>query len=163
VGRGATFTIRVPLRAPCADVGDGGEPAREASHARLHGERVLVVEDDADSREVLAGALETCGAEVRAVGSAQEALDTLDGWAPDVLLSDIALPDQDGYALLRAIRQRTPVRGAWVPAAAVTAYASTEDVRRAMAAGYQVHLPKPLDLQRVVRVVEDLAAWSRRP
>jgi CheY-like chemotaxis protein len=156
-GRGATFTIHLPLRS-----GSAAEPsARRDGHATRDGLRVLVVEDDLDSREAVSATFADAGVDVRAAATAGEALAVLDSWLPDVLVSDIGLPDEDGYALLRRIRARPADAGAWIPAVALTAYATGDDARRALSAGYQMHLAKPVDPARLVRVVEDLSGWSR--
>jgi CheY-like chemotaxis protein len=118
---------------------------------------VLVVEDDPDARRYVGHVLEECKAEVVAVGSAAEALDTLPRFRPHVLVSDIGMPRTDGYELMRAIRGRSPKEGGLTPALALTAYASTEDRARALAAGYQRHLAKPVDPADLVDAVTDLA------
>jgi CheY-like chemotaxis protein len=97
------------------------------------------------------------GAEVTAVGSADDALAVLEREQPDVLLSDIAMPDEDGYSLIRKVRAREAARGGLVPAAALTAYASPEDRLKALRAGYHDHLPKPVDPVALVEVVSNLA------
>ena len=104
--------------------------------------------------------LAECGAEVRMALSAAEALRIVDGWTPSVLLSDIAMPDQDGYALIERIRALDPARGGRVPAIALTAYARNEDRVKATAAGFQVHLPKPVEPAELLAAVARLAARS---
>jgi signal transduction histidine kinase len=153
-GRGATFTVRLPIRAASA-VARGEESV--TGRAELRDVRVLVVEDDPEAREMLADTLRAYGGVVRTAESAHEALDAYEEWPPDVLVSDIGLPDEDGYALLRAIRSRHAADGPLVPAAALTAYASAADARRAMDAGYRVHVAKPIEAAKLVRVVRDLA------
>jgi CheY-like chemotaxis protein len=123
----------------------------------LEGLRILVVEDDPDARRFVSRVLEECKAEVTAVGSATEALDTLARVRPHVLVSDIGLPRTDGYELMRMIRSRRPADGGLVPALALTAYASAEDRRRALAAGYQRHIAKPVDPADLVDAVAELA------
>jgi len=125
---------------------------------RLRGVRVLVVEDDADEREFLVALLGAAGADVRSASSANEALATLAWWQPGVLVSDIGLPGGDGYGLIKAVR-RLP-EAARVPAAAVTGQAAPEDRRRAMRAGFQAHLAKPVDPDRLIRVIAGLAGTS---
>jgi hypothetical protein len=123
--------------------------------------RVLLVEDDADTRELLTTLLQRCGARVTAVGSASEALMTIALTQPDVLVSDIAMPGEDGYALIRKIRLRDADQGRWLPAVALTAYARDEDRARALAAGYQRHLTKPVDPAALARTVAVLSGRVR--
>jgi CheY-like chemotaxis protein len=125
----------------------------------LRGLRVLVVEDDADEREITAALLGAAGADVRSAGTAADALATLAWWWPDVLLSDIGLPGGDGYQLLEAVRS-TP-RGRGLPAAAVTGQTGADDRRRALRAGFRAHLPKPVDPDRLVSVVAGIADPAR--
>jgi CheY-like chemotaxis protein len=129
----------------------------------LRGARILVVEDDRDTRDALAIILERCGAVVTAVGSAREALEVLDDSRPHVLVCDIGLPDEDGYALMRKVRARDPAHGGKVPAAAVTAYATDEDRRRALQAGFWEHLPKPVELRKLLETVATLRQASVLP
>jgi CheY-like chemotaxis protein len=122
----------------------------------IDGLRVLVIEDEPDTREFLARFLSHHGATVLAAGSALEAIPLFLSERPDIVISDIGLPDVDGYELLRQIRQQTS-RGATVPAIALTAYTRPEDRTRAFAAGFQAHLAKPLNaadlLSRIVEIV----------
>ncbi|HEV8640240.1 MAG TPA: response regulator [Methylomirabilota bacterium] len=122
---------------------------------------MLLVEDDADTRELLTTLLQRCGARVTAVGSASEALMTIALTQPDVLVSDIAMPGEDGYALIRKIRLRDADQGRWLPAVALTAYARDEDRARALAAGYQRHLTKPVDPAALARTVAVLSGRVR--
>jgi CheY-like chemotaxis protein len=123
----------------------------------LTGVRVLVVEDEDDTRELLATALEQCGAEVASASSAAEALASFDRLPPDVLVSDLAMPDEDGFSLIRKVRSREAGQGGDVPAAALTAYARTEDRVRALTSGFQKHLPKPIDPSDLIAAVAALA------
>jgi CheY-like chemotaxis protein len=125
------------------------------------GLRILVVDDDLDLRESLTMLLEIYGASVTAVGSAREALEALSHEVPDVLLSDLAMPGQDGYELIRQIRALPPDRGAQIPAAAITARAGAEDRHRALAEGFDVHVPKPVSGQDLLAVVARLGGRSR--
>jgi signal transduction histidine kinase/ActR/RegA family two-component response regulator len=162
--RGATFTVRLkavnavsspPLSA------DRTSPAEEPeANPALTGIRVLLVDDEADSREMMTSALETCGATVVAAASATEAIRALARAPVDVLLSDIAMPDKDGYELIREIRATRTTRIARVPAAAVTACVREDDRQRALDAGFQMHLAKPVHPSALARAV---AALARRP
>jgi CheY-like chemotaxis protein len=117
---------------------------------------VLVVEDDDDTREVLSLGLELRGARVRAVASARAALRVIEEDAPDVILSDIGLPDEDGLELIRKVRQ-LPARRGRIPAAAVTAFTLGDDPEAALRAGFQRHFRKPVETQDLFQAVEDLA------
>ena len=119
---------------------------------------MLVVEDDDDARGLVQKVLETQGAKVRAVASAREALDILGRDRVDVLLSDIEMPGTDGYQLIKELRLRPSQQGGFVPAAALTAYARTEDRLRALRAGFQLHLAKPVQPSELITVVGSLAA-----
>jgi PAS domain S-box-containing protein len=164
VGRGATFTVELPLAGPVereaprarARRGDGERTIFDCPPV-LEGLRILVVEDDPDARRFVTRVLEECKAEVMAVGSAIEALDTLPRVRPHVLVSDIGMPRTDGYELMRMIRSRRPADGGLVHALALTAYASAEDRRRVLAAGYQLHIAKPVDPADLVDAVAELA------
>ncbi len=160
-GRGAAFTVRLPLRAelsedsPLERTGVGQSVFNAPT--LLTGLRVLVVEDEADTRDLLVVSLQQCGAEVAAFGSVPEALAWFDHSVPDVLLSDIGVPIEDGYSLIRKVRARPPALGGSVPAAALTAYARAEDRLRALEAGYQTHLAKPVDPAELIATVARLA------
>jgi hypothetical protein len=119
--------------------------------------RVLVVDDEPDARNLLVLMLTSYEAEVRDCASAAEALRIMDEWRPDVLVSDIGMPVEDGYELMRKLRAREPERGGLVPALALTAYARAEDARRALEAGYQTHIPKPVTPDELATVVANLA------
>ena len=159
-GLGSTFTILLPA---AAFAPAGAEPRLPQSRPRtadydltafrLAGVRVLVVEDQWDTRDLLAEILGSAGCRVVAVGSAAEAVEAFDASAPDVLLSDIGMPGEDGYSLLRRIRQRRPADGGKVPAIAISAYAREEDRIRSLAAGFQIHLAKPFEPAEVLAAV----------
>ncbi len=122
----------------------------------LKGVRVLVVDDEPDARRLIERVLSECGAEVALAASAAEALRLLDAFKPHVLVSDIGMPGQDGYDLLRSVRSRGK-SSAEIPAAALTAFARSEDRRRAMLAGFQTHVVKPVDPAELLAVVASLA------
>ncbi|MDX6501439.1 MAG: hypothetical protein QOG23_4699 [Blastocatellia bacterium] len=164
-GLGATFTIRMPLAAIQSDDGamsgsdrpaaEGASPTRQP----LEGLRVLVVEDEPDARELLSLTLECSGAEVEAVTSAQEALDNLHVFKPDVLLSDIGLPSESGYDLIRKVRSLSS-EASNIPAVALTAFATEKDRELAISAGFQLHLAKPVDPEVLVAAIERVANSS---
>jgi len=153
-GRGARFTVRLPIPAPPGSAVT--EPALEpapifeaAGATPLAGLNVLVVEDQADARELITVILQQAGAQVTGAASAAEALRASVADVFDVIVSDIGLPDGDGHKLLQRIRQR----GTTVPAIALTAYTRVEDRRRALAAGFQLHMAKPIEPRRLVAAV----------
>ena len=122
---------------------------------------MLIVDDETDAREVLMLVLKEQGAEVRAVESAAAGLRALKKHIPDVLVSDVGMPGQDGHAFLRKLRSLTPDQGAMVPAVALTAYATAGDAAKAVAAGFDRHVTKPIVPGEIVRMVASLA--ERRP
>jgi PAS domain S-box-containing protein len=164
-GEGATFTVQVPaiaLRAVEAVTAPrrvqptaGGDVSLE-SITTLDGLRVLVVDDQQDAVEVLAAVLGQCGAEVRSANSAAEALETLQEWKPDVLVSDIGMPGEDGYELIRRMRALEPEQGVHIPAVALSAHARTQDRLRALSAGFEMHVPKPVEPAELVMVIASL-------
>ena len=165
-GQGATFTVTLPLAASRKETGEGaraqpagaGEiPQRSAPSPDLLCDlRVLLVDDEEDARNILGLILTSYEAEVRECASAADALRILDEWRPDVLVSDIGMPFEDGYGLMRKIRAREPERGGLIPALALTAYARSEDARRALEAGYQAHVAKPVEPAELAMAVASL-------
>jgi CheY-like chemotaxis protein/anti-sigma regulatory factor (Ser/Thr protein kinase) len=163
-GKGATFTVKLPLipirveRHPGEHVHptvDLGVPFDNLP--ALNGVRVLIVDDEADSREFLVAALEQCEAKVFAAASVSEALEGVSQFKPDVLVSDIGMPLEDGYSLIRKVRKLSAEQGGEIPAIALTAYARAEDRMRAIAAGFQMHIPKPVEPAELATVVASLA------
>ena len=156
-GRGATFTVTLPASAPPTLREDAlqSTAARETitQLASLEGSRVLLVEDERDSADFLRQILEGYGATVVVALSGQEALESLRTGRPDILISDIGLPEMDGYQLLVRIRQLDAKDGGAIPAIALTAFAGPDDRRRALRAGYQAHLAKPVDAGDVLATV----------
>jgi two-component system CheB/CheR fusion protein len=165
-GRGATFRVRLP-------VARGSERRDGPSHRRaaiagphspldvsLEGLRVLLVDDDEQSREVTAAHLQDSRAVVLTASSAAEAMELLARHRVDVLLADIGMPDEDGYDLIRRVRSLAAPAAASIPAAALTAFARDEDRRQALQAGFQLHLPKPLDAGALVSAVATLGRMT---
>jgi CheY-like chemotaxis protein len=138
------------LRAASGSTDDAAAP--------LAGVRIVAVDDEADAREVLRALLEQHGAEVRTAGSVAEALSVLKSWPPDALVSDIGMPDADGYELMLRVRALGQKHGGFVRSVALTAYASEEDARLARHAGFDRHLPKPVDAGQLVRHLVELLA-----
>ena len=163
-GQGATFTVRLPGAVPL----QSGEPASTPEPPPVAADylpvltsvRVVVVDDDADTRELLTTVLGEAGADVVAVQSARDALAAIQSRAPDIIIADIGMPEEAGYALIRRVRAIAADRGGRAPAIALTAYARTEDRERALAAGFQVHLSKPFNPTAVVQVVARLLTAS---
>ncbi|MEH2113777.1 PAS domain S-box protein [Nostoc sp.] len=156
--QGATFTVKLPLLKssplrPCAPV--PFSPSSPLPFSLL-GVRVLVVDDQADSREFTITVLEQCQAEVKAVASVSEAWHLIIQWKPDALVSDISMHQEDGYSLIRKLRSQPPELGGNIPAAALTADAKAEDRMRAIQEGYQLHLPKPIEAAELATVVASL-------
>ena len=158
-GLGATFVVKVPVAGMTADhAGTISQPTR-LDLCSLEGIRVLVVDNEADARGLIGAILESCGAEVVAVASAAEALEEIRRHRPDVLLSDIAMPGEDGYTLIRKVR-KLDTGDPPLPAAALTAYATAGDRAQALVAGYQTHLAKPIEPAELTAVVASLAGRS---
>lgn len=152
VDKGATFTLTLePTGAPASDVGARLSPA--PGRRDIRGVKVLVVDDDLATREALVEGLEASGAEVRAAESVDEALARFEQQLPDVVVSDIAMPDKDGYRLLELLRARDLAHGGKVPVLALTALATAEDRRHALEAGFRLHLAKPIDIDRLVSAI----------
>jgi len=170
-GRGATFTVRLPINLPreadgSATKATGGERVKNSEAFDyplvLEGLRVLVVDDDADTLEVISMILMRSGAEVKTAVRAAQGMETLRQWVPDVLVFDVGMPGEDGYELIRKVRMLRPERGGELPAVALTAYARPEDRVHALSAGYQMHLAKPVDPADLISVVAGLAGRSTK-
>jgi CheY-like chemotaxis protein/anti-sigma regulatory factor (Ser/Thr protein kinase) len=163
--RGATFTVQLPLatgelasgraaRVPSAPSLD----AAPAVPVELKGVRVLLVDDDAEALDLATMILAGAGAQVQAVASAPEALDTLRRWRPHVLVSDIEMPGEDGYSLLRKVRALDADAGGRTPAVALTAYGRTQDRTHSLSAGFNMHVPKPVDPGEFTAIVASLVS-----
>ena len=166
VGRGATFTVRLPgPPAVAAPHRPAGAPSTTTGRAlaRLDGLRVLVIDDEEDARGLVSTVLQDQGAEVHAVASAAEALDVIAHLMPDVVVSDIGMPDMDGYSLIRKVRALPAAQGGRTPAVALTAYAQRDDAQRAFSAGFQVHVTKPVEPAHLTTVVANLGGRTQEP
>jgi PAS domain S-box-containing protein len=172
-GKGAIFTVRLPLAVtsenkllPDAQAMPFGQaPKQNAptnSTSVLAGLRVLLVDDETDGREMVRIMLEKNGAQVKSAASADEALQTFAEWRPDVLISDIGMPVQDGYALIRKVRSLPQEQGGNVPAAALTGFADKKDILKVHSAGYQSHIKKPVELKELIVVVASLAGRTEK-
>ena len=168
--QGATFTLRLPIHEPAAPPIAVAPEVRQAGVMRpssdelvdLTGIKVLLVDDEPDARELLTEVLEQCGAVVVATHSADEAVRLIPRERPAVLLSDIGLPGEDGYKLISRVRALPPEDGGDLPAAAITAYARSDDAQRALAAGYQRHAPKPIQPTTLAALVAGLVQLHPR-
>ena len=172
-GKGATFAVTLPLMAPYQDgledkdelaasdpapEGNDGQRSRKTTEpAPLKNVRVLVVDDDVGTREAVSEMLKSAGASVKAAESAHEGMTLVEEFRPEVLLCDIAMPGEDGYSFIRKLRARGPAHGGNVPALALTALAGEEDRQRALQAGFQMHVAKPVDVARLTQAVVDLS------
>jgi len=165
-GTGSTFTVKLPLL-PLSARREAKAAARVhptldravtlECPAELQGLKVLVVDDEPDTRELVATAISGCGCVVHGAGSAREALDLVREFHPDVIVSDIGMPGEDGYELVRKLRRLPPEEGGRTPAAALTAYARAEDRRQALRAGFEMHLPKPVEPAELLAALATLA------
>jgi CheY-like chemotaxis protein len=169
-GQGATFMVTLPVA--IADIPAG--PAQRAHPSapsmeslpgvsRLDGLRVLVADDDGEAVELAQTILAGAGAEVRTCTAAAEALELLRRWRPDVLVSDIEMPGEDGYSLIRKVRALGAEEGGDTPAVALTAYGRTQDRMRSLAAGFNMHVPKPVDPGELTTIIASVAGRPRQP
>jgi CheY-like chemotaxis protein len=168
-GQGSTFTVTLPVSVAPAEPAEPEWPAADASGEAapqdagapdLEGLQVLIVDDEADARDILAQIVRRAGAQVATAGSSKEGLELLRRERPDLLVSDIAMPDEDGYAFIRQVRSLTADTGGQTAAVAVTAYARDDDRRRALAAGFQAHLAKPVEPADLLNVLSELASTA---
>jgi signal transduction histidine kinase/CheY-like chemotaxis protein len=167
-GTGSTFTVKLPLIAlrsidlPQKDAAERVHPTEERDvpfecSPELEGLHVLVVEDEEDGRMLVTTVLEKCGAQVTAVSSAADAFEAIRNLRPDILISDLGMPGEDGYSLIKKVRALAADEGGQIPAAALTAYARSEDRMRVLRAGFQIHLPKPVDPAELIAVAVNLS------
>ncbi|HEY9737450.1 MAG TPA: PAS domain S-box protein, partial [Trichocoleus sp.] len=159
-GQGALFTVSLPYWVN--EIASAAAADDSLTVLDLQGLRALVVDDEADTRELVTVVLQEYGAKVKSAASAAEALALLDQGQVDLLLSDIGMPGMDGYTLLRQVRSRAPEQGGQVPAIALTAYASTSDEQQALAAGFQQHIAKPVEPEKLVRAIHALLKHERQ-
>ena len=167
LGKGSTFTVDLPLAQERRDPARAEERRREierrhsrSDRVRLDGLHILLVEDDDDSRKLLGTMLKRYGAKVTSTKSAAEAIDVFSQELPDVLISDIGMPEQDGYELIRKVRNLPVDRGRTIPAIALTGYASRKDRERALTSGYDRHMAKPIEQAEIIAAIASLV---RRP
>jgi signal transduction histidine kinase/AmiR/NasT family two-component response regulator len=161
-GKGATFSVRLPAGTGQMSLSGREHAAASAPGASLHGLRLLLVEDDADTREVVGALLQEVGVQVTAVDGAEAALKAITALEPDVLVSDVGMAGRDGYDLIRSVRRLPTGRAGQVPAIALSAFARESDRRAALEAGYDRHLAKPVELEALVAAVADVVCARRR-
>ncbi len=168
--RGTTVTVTLPTLLASSDAPSSPRmPATIATRDapvradRLHGLRVLVTDDDADAALLVSAILAGCGAEVRHCSSATATLELLQEWQPDVLVSDIGMPGEDGYSLIAKLRALPAAAGGSTPAVALSAYGRPQDRMRAIGAGFNMHVPKPVDPGELITIVAELAGIVRSP
>jgi signal transduction histidine kinase/ActR/RegA family two-component response regulator len=166
-GKGATFIVKLPVSMPAITEGPvprlhPSAPVMESlsGGVRLDDLRVLVVDDDRDAVELATAILAGAGAVVKTCGSAREALATVQEWRPDVLVSDIEMPGEDGYTLIRKVRALDAERGGKTPAVALTAYGRMQDRMLSLTAGYSMHVPKPVDPGELTTIISSVAGRS---
>ncbi|MEP0870782.1 ATP-binding protein [Trichocoleus desertorum AS-A10] len=163
-GQGSTFKVNLPLMMIPGELkhldrlrSTAGDEVGFPGTSVLSGLQVLVVDDEVDARRLVTAVLEQCGASVTSVASASEALEAIERLQPHVLLSDIGMPHEDGYALIRKVRELALEQGGTIPAIALTAYARLEDRIQALSAGFQMHIPKPIEPAELVAAVVNVA------
>jgi len=161
-GKGSTFVVALPIGRPerqnLGEVTASGSEAVPLNEPEsLDGLKGLVVDDQEDTRDFVRAVLESCGSEIATASSVSEAMGLLENDLPDFLISDLGMPSEDGYALISKVRALPPDRGGKTPAAALTAYARADDRFRALRAGFQVHIAKPIDPRKLVTAVARLA------
>jgi PAS domain S-box-containing protein len=176
-GQGASFTVQIPLlpsseeqqdELPNSTANLAAKPSNESlppssSPPFLKGITVLVVDDEADTREVLSVMLSESGIEVTTAASVQEALKLLKSWQPKILVSDIGMPEEDGYSLIRQIRRLSPTEGGSIPAVALTAYSREEDRKQVLLAGFQMHVSKPVEATELLQAIATLTEQAIAP
>jgi PAS domain S-box-containing protein len=168
-GKGATFTVSLPVGAVSRAEEEprvtgkrfqSATPLKAPAH--MNGLRLLVVDDDPDARQLVKDILEDCGCRVALAGNVEEAMAALAREVPDVLISDVGMPNRDGYDLIKEIRALPPEKGGDVPAAALTAYTRSEDRRRLLNAGYSMHIAKPVEPAELITIVATLSQFLHR-
>ncbi len=172
VDKGATFTVALPLMALRSTSGSLVSPQLIATtqegdsngqtRSSLKGLRILAIDDEPDVRDMIQTLLQDCGALVLTATSAQEGFEALASWKPHVLISDIGMPGEDGYSLIRKIRALSPEQGADIPAIALTGYVRVEERMRALEAGYQMFVPKPVETNELVSIIGDLCRTNNQ-
>lgn len=159
-GLGSTFAVKLPLAKEVVASDQGSEMSTQSPQNQLTHLRVLLVEDDADGREMLSVMLKQHRIQVQAVPNATEALAAIEKEPPSLLISDLGMPDMDGYTLIEKVRELSPENGGRIPAIALTGYVSKQDRERALRAGFQAHQPKPIDFDELIDTIKKLSSNS---
>ncbi|HLL53946.1 MAG TPA: response regulator, partial [Myxococcaceae bacterium] len=164
LGRGTTLTVRLPVTATRPRPSPRAGMGELSFHfpPEVSGLRLLVVDDEADTRELVRSWLEQCGAHVQTAASAAAGLEVLRRARPDILISDLAMPDEEGYRLIHALRALPEEEGGQTPAVALTASVRSEERIRALMAGFKANVPKPLDAAELLAVIASVAPAKRR-
>ncbi|MBW4626800.1 MAG: response regulator [Brasilonema octagenarum HA4186-MV1] len=162
LGLGSTFTLNLPFLKTTGMAQITKKTCSSSNSSCLDGIQVLVVDDETDARDLLSIVLEEVGASVTAVGSVSEALNMIELFPPDVIVSDIGMPEENGYSLVQKLRNLETKIGKHIPTAAVTAYARAEDRKQALLAGFEIYLPKPVEPAELIAVVENLTGRTLR-
>jgi CheY-like chemotaxis protein len=171
-GQGATFTVRLPVMiSHKKDLPEGllNSGANDdlalnwMGGASLEEVRVLVVDDDPETLSLLSTLLSQCGAEVKTASSADEGFREVEAWRPNLIVSDIGMPGENGYQFMQRVRAWAREKEIWIPAVALTAYARTEDRMKALSSGYQIHLPKPVEPAELIAVIVSLRERAANP
>jgi len=167
-GQGAIFTVMLPCRLAAlpTEVGATSEPDNDLTRpteepADLNGVRVLSIDDQEDARDAMSALLESLGAQVQSAESAQQGVDALAAYHPDVVLCDLSMPGEDGFSVIRKIRALESDHGGKVPVVALTAYADRETIQRCLDAGFDAHLAKPMDVVDLARLIRELVGRSK--
>ncbi|HSE98865.1 MAG TPA: response regulator, partial [Blastocatellia bacterium] len=171
-GQGATCSVRIPLMALHERL-DGDEHSRARLRGGvdlsfqpslvLEGVKVLIVDDEPQTLLLLSTVLTECGAYVKTASSAEEGFRLVQSWGPGVIVSDIGMPDEDGYEFIKRVRKWAREAGAWIPAVALTAFARAEDRMKSLASGYQIHVPKPVEPAELIAVIRSLVERPTTP
>jgi signal transduction histidine kinase/ActR/RegA family two-component response regulator len=161
-GEGAVFTIHLPFVSGTREIENRKEHKEGKVYTSnvLKAARILIVENEPDARALLEMALKRNGAEVKSAADVKEAMEAIKAWRPEIVLSDLGMPTEDGYALIRQIRALPPENGGAIPSAALTAYAREEDRQRAIAAGFDMHIAKPVSVNELISAVSTLRAMK---
>ncbi|MEH2175664.1 hybrid sensor histidine kinase/response regulator [Nostoc sp.] len=162
IGQGAVFTVRLPLMKETEGAGEAGGVGEKFNSSLLRGLRVLIVDDDVDTREFLHFLLQQNGASIAAAASVKEALRIIAQTVPNLLISDLGMPEMDGYSLIKMLRAMPKEEGGEIPAIALTAYAGESDRERVLAAGFQKHIAKPVQPTELLTSIADLLGQNHR-
>jgi hypothetical protein len=170
-GAGTTFTVRLPLwetqENKIADFKSDDLPANGSAaeksdsadnHVKVKGLRILIVDDETDTLDLLVAVLSQKGVEVKAETRVRDALETIEEWKPDIIVSDIAMPEEDGYSLIKKLRDLPPEQGGAIPAIALTAYVGVKERARVLESGFQMYVPKPVEPSELLSAIANFTS-----